>query len=159
MKLLIAGIGRLKAGPERDLFQHYADRLNAAGRGVGIGPLEFIELPEARGGSKAQRTLDEAARLIARAGDSHRIVLDETGKGLSSRAFAQALQVARDGGIRRVAFLLGGADGHGHAARDCADLLLSLGPMTLPHGLARIVLAEQIYRAITLIAGHPYHRD
>lgn len=160
MKLTIAAIGRLKAGPERELMERYSERTNAAGRAIGIGPLVVLELPEAKGGSAAMRMNDEAARLLARsAADDYRIVLDETGKALASRAFAQALRTARDNGRRRASFLIGGPDGHGAAARDGADLVLSLGAMTLPHGLARIVLTEQIYRAITLISGHPYHRD
>jgi 23S rRNA (pseudouridine1915-N3)-methyltransferase len=87
-----------------------------------------------------------------------RVVLDATGRALSSEAFARFLAESRDGGAKEMAFLIGGPDGHGPAVLDAATLKLSLGPMTLPHGLARIVLAEQLYRASTILAGHPYHR-
>jgi 23S rRNA (pseudouridine1915-N3)-methyltransferase len=102
---------------------------------------------------------DEAHRLLAKSdGAGLRIVLDERGKGHTSAQFAKMLGEARDAGHRGAAVLIGGPDGHGPAARDAADLLLSLGPMTLPHGLARVILAEQVYRAITILSGHPYHR-
>lgn len=159
MKLLIAAVGKLKAGPERELYQRYSERTNQAGRRVGLGPLEIVELPESRAAAARTRMGEEAAKLLEHTGDSDfRIVLDETGKALTSRAFADALQGARDRGMRRTSFLIGGADGHGAAAREAANIVLSLSTMTLPHGLARIVLVEQIYRAVTLIAGHPYHR-
>lgn len=160
MKLLIAAVGKLKAGPERELYDRYAGRLAVAGRAIGLGPLDLAELPESRAGTAAVRKDDEAQRLLSRCtGECVRIVLDEAGKGLNSRAFAEVLREARDGGTQRLGFLIGGPDGHGAAVREGARLVLSLGPLTLPHGLARIVLAEQIYRAVTLLSGHPYHRD
>lgn len=159
MKVLIAAVGKLKAGPERDLYERYADRASAAGRAVALGPVDLIELPESRAASARSRMDDEAARLLARAGgDGFRIVLDEAGKALTSRAFADLVARARDSGAPCLCCLIGGADGHGAAARAEANVVLSLGPMTLPHGLARIVLAEQLYRAVTILSGHPYHR-
>jgi 23S rRNA (pseudouridine1915-N3)-methyltransferase len=86
------------------------------------------------------------------------ICLDRSGTQLGSESFAQTLAKFRDGGAQGLAFFVGGADGLGLTASFEADFVLSLGPLTLPHGLARIVLAEQIYRAITILAGHPYHR-
>lgn len=160
MKLVIAAVGRLKAGPDVELYDRYASRIAAAGRAVGIGPLDLVELPESRAASAMARMDDEAARLLVRVADStSRVVLDEGGRHLTSRAFSDWLRGARDGGERRVSFLIGGADGHGPAVRQGAALVLSLSHMTLPHGLARVVLAEQIYRAVTLLSGHPYHRD
>lgn len=160
MKLVIAAVGRLKAGPDVELYDRYASRISTAGRAVGIGPLDLVELPESRAASAAARMGDEAARLLVRVADcTCRVVLDESGRDLSSRAFCDWLRNARDGGERRVGFLIGGADGHGPAVRQGAALVLSLSHMTLPHGLARVVLAEQIYRAVTLLSGHPYHRD
>jgi 23S rRNA (pseudouridine1915-N3)-methyltransferase len=85
-------------------------------------------------------------------------VLDERGRTMSSAEFAQYLGTRRDDGIKHAALLLGGPDGHAASLRSSAQLPLSLGPMTLPHGLARVVLVEQIYRAITILSGHPYHR-
>lgn len=159
MKLLIAAVGKLKAGPERELYERYAERIGQAGRSIGLGPLDLVELPESRASAMRTRVDEEAAKLLERtASDDFRIVLDEAGKAMTSRAFANALQGARDRGVRRATFLIGGADGHGAAAKDAADLVLSLSAMTLPHGLARVVLVEQIYRAVTLISGHPYHR-
>ena len=159
MRLQIVVIGKLKDGPERELYARYAERIGGAGRGVALGPLVLVELPESRAASAAARMSDEAARLMARARDADvRVVLDEHGKASSSQAFAGLLRRFRDRPASSLAFLIGGADGHGQPAREAADLVLSLGPMTLPHGLARIVLVEQIYRAITILAGHPYHR-
>ena len=126
---------------------------------MALGPLALSEFPEARQASARQRQADEAARLTAAASEADLVVaLDETGKTMTSEAFARWLGARRDEGRRTVAFLIGGADGHGPAALERAALKLSLGPMTLPHGLARIVLVEQIYRAATILAGHPYHR-
>lgn len=159
MRITIAAIGRLKAGPERDLLARYCERIEAIGRSVALTPLRLIELPESRAGSAAARSADEAARLLEKTSDTEfKVTLDERGKSISSATFAELLRARRDQGGAGVAFLVGGADGHDQAARNAASLLLSLGPMTLPHGLARIVLAEQIYRAATIIAGHPYHR-
>jgi 23S rRNA (pseudouridine1915-N3)-methyltransferase len=102
---------------------------------------------------------DEAEALLAKVSVSHKLVcLDPYGEALSSEAFAELLAKLRDAGTEGAAFLIGGADGLAAAALTKAAKVLSLGPMTLPHGLARIMLAEQIYRAATILAGHPYHR-
>lgn len=160
MRILIAAVGRLKDGPERVLYTRYAGRVNAAGRGVGLGPVELRELPEGKASGRDPRMNDEAARLLARTPPPCiRILLDERGKAMTSQAFAHMLREFRDRGEDTMAFLIGGADGHGEPARQQARQAISLGPVTLPHGLARIVLAEQIYRAVTILSGHPYHRD
>jgi len=160
MHLLIAAVGRLKQGPERELAQHYAGRVGAAGRSHAFAPLEIAELPESRAATPELRKADEAGRLLSAAGKAESLVmLDETGKPLTSRAFAEFLRTNRDGGCARMAFVIGGPDGHGAEIKRKAALILPLGAMTLPHGLARIVLLEQIYRAVTIISGHPYHRD
>jgi 23S rRNA (pseudouridine1915-N3)-methyltransferase len=159
MRLLIAAVGRLKQGPERELFAHYLGRAEAAGRKLGLGPVSLIELPESKGSTAPLRRKEEAAALLAKLPSPHTLVcFDQSGNQESSEAFAHSLAKLRDGGTRTLAFLIGGADGLGEEALVRADLRLSLGPMTLPHGLARIVLAEQLYRAATLLAGHPYHR-
>ncbi|MGD9801921.1 MAG: 23S rRNA (pseudouridine(1915)-N(3))-methyltransferase RlmH [Hyphomicrobiaceae bacterium] len=158
VRLLLVVIGRLKDGGERVLVDRYIGRL-AAGRGQSLGPIAEKELAESRLGSVFERQSEEARRLLQSADGCQRLVaLDEHGKTQSSHAFAQWLGQQRDAGIRDIGFLIGGADGHGSAVRERADLLLSLGPMTLPHGLARAVLAEQLYRASTILSGHPYHR-
>ena len=159
MRLLIAAVGKLKQGPERDLFAHYLARAEALGRNLSLSPLASLEFSESRAASAGARVAAEAKVLLAKVPPSHTLIcLDPVGKMQSSEAFAQSLAKIRDGGAAGLVFLIGGADGLGQAARDKANLVLSLGPMTLPHGLARIVLAEQLYRAMTILAGHPYHR-
>ncbi len=160
MKCLIAAVGRLKDSGERELFDRYGGRFDQAGRAIGLGPLTVTEFPESRKPVTAERKAEEAARLIAATDGPSvaRIVLDERGKPEDSAAFAHRLGRLRDDGFATVAFLLGGPDGHGEAALGAASVRLSLGPMTLPHGLARVVLAEQLYRAVTILSGHPYHR-
>ena len=160
MHLLIAAVGRLKQGPERELADRYAKRISAAGAGVALGPLDMAELPESRAATAELRKADEAARLGGALARCEAVIaLDEAGKPLTSRQFAEMLRKLRDDGTPRLGFAIGGPDGHGEPLRKSAARVLSFGPMTLPHGLARVVLLEQIYRAITLISGHPYHRD
>lgn len=159
MRLVIAAVGRLKDGPERELYDRYAKRLEESGRSLALGPLRLVELIESRASGAAQRKADEAQRLLQGVGEAEvRVVLDGQGKSLTSDGLARWIAGERDRGCRSMAFLIGGPDGHGEAALDGAHLKLSLGPMTLPHGLARIILAEQLYRATTILAGHPYHR-
>lgn len=159
MRLLVAAVGRIKDGPDRALLDRYLDRLAALGRAHGLAPVDAIELAESRLDGADARRADEAERLLSAARSCEaRVALDERGKPFSSAAFAELLRRERDAGTKGIAFLIGGPDGHGAAARDGARLVLSLGPMTLPHGLARIVLAEQLYRAATILSGHPYHR-
>ena len=159
MRLLIAAVGRLKQGPERDLFAHYLARAEVIGRKVSLSPVTVIEVAEAKAAAAKARAEAEAQALLAKVPSSHKVIcLDPGGDQLGSEDFAKVLAKHRDGGSQGLAFLVGGADGLGLAASFKADRVLSLGPMTLPHGLARIVLAEQLYRAATLLAGHPYHR-
>ena len=158
MRLIVAAVGRLKDA-ERDLCERYQKRFDAAGRALGLGPLSICELSESRAASAVARKAEEAARLLkAAAPATVRVVLDEGGKALASEAFAKWLAQTRDGGCKGLAFLIGGPDGHGPEAVQGAALKLSLGAMTLPHGLARAVLVEQLYRATTILSGHPYHR-
>ena len=158
MRLVIAAIGRLKDDGERDLIARYMKRMSS-GRAVGLAPVMIEELAESRAADTGTRQDDEAARLLNLTADcDFRIVLDERGRAMSSADFACALAARRDDGVKAMAILLGGPDGHSAEMRAGAGLTLSLGPMTLPHGLARVVLVEQIYRAITILSGHPYHR-
>jgi 23S rRNA (pseudouridine1915-N3)-methyltransferase len=159
MRLLVAAVGKLKQGPERELCAHYLARAEALGRSLGLSPLTSTELPESKAANAAARQAAEADALLGKVPPAHAIVcLDLKGTMQPSEALADVLAEHRDGGTAGLAFLIGGPDGLGQSARDKANLVLSLGPMTLPHGLARIVLAEQIYRAMTILAGHPYHR-
>lgn len=159
LRVTIAAVGKLKDGAERDLVARYVRRFDDGGRGLGFGPLRMIELPESRAASASARKADEAARLLSatRTADV-RAILDERGQTMTSVAFAAWLAARRDAGASELAMLIGGPDGHGEAAVTGALIRLSLGPMTLPHVLARIVLAEQVYRAMTILSGHPYHR-
>ena len=159
MRLAIAAIGKLKDKGEIELVQRFTKRIDGSGRALALGPLALLEFSESRASDTQSRKDDEARRLLAAVINAdRRVVLDERGKLLSSAQFAATIASARDAGTRELTFLICGPDGHVEAARQSADLLLSLGPMTLPHALARAVLAEQIYRAITIIGGHPYHR-
>ncbi len=151
MRIVIAAVGRARAGPLRDLYDEYARRIG--------WPLVLREV-EARQPLPPERLkAREGELLLAAAPQGARIVaLDERGRLLSSRAFAGQVGRWRDEGVD-VAFLIGGADGHGAAVRQRADLLLSFGPMTWPHMLVRAMLAEQLWRAQSILAGHPYHRE
>ncbi|MFM8821061.1 MAG: 23S rRNA (pseudouridine(1915)-N(3))-methyltransferase RlmH [Phenylobacterium sp.] len=154
MKIGIVAIGRLGRSPEAELVRLYADRATAAGRSLGLGPVEVTEV-EARKPGKAA----EAEALGAHLADSRIIACDETGRARSSRDFATEIGRMRDDGVRRLVFLVGGADGLAPDLRARAHDTLAFGPQTWPHALARAMLAEQIYRAVTLLAGGPYHRD
>lgn len=159
MRILIAAVGKLKDGAERELYARYADRLTALSRQAALGPIDLIELPESRAGSADERKADEASRLLKAASKAEVIVaLDENGQKYSSTTFAGLLRKNSDQGRSLMAFLIGGADGQGTDVLQKSHFKLSLGSMTLPHGLARVVLAEQLYRAATIITGHPYHR-
>lgn len=158
MRITIIGVGKLKDEAERVLVDRYLERLKGA-RSTGLGPVSEKELPEARQPNASDRQNFEAQRLMKLAeGADSIVVLDERGKSLTSNAFANWIGAERDRGVKHLAFLLGGPDGHGVQMLETGRLRLSLGNMTLPHGLARAVLAEQIYRASTILAGHPYHR-
>lgn len=159
MRILIAAAGKLKDGEERGIVARYSKRFDQTGRPLGLGPLTIIELPESRAASAAARMADEAGRLLkASTAASLKIALDEDGRHYPSDVFAKLLNKHAASGVKSCAFLIGGPDGHGETALKAADFKLSLGPMTLPHGLVRVVLIEQLYRAATILAGHPYHR-
>ena len=160
MRVTLLAVGRLKrGGGEANLVARYRDRFNSGGRRLRLGPLSEIELPESRASADQARREDEAARLLERCSiDARRIAVDERGLQLTSEQFANLLGRLRDDGCSEVAFFVGGADGHGDLLLDQAHERLSLGPMTLPHGLARVIVLEQLYRAVTILAGHPYHR-
>lgn len=159
MDIVIAAVGRLRAGPEREIGERYLQRVNKAGRSVGLGPVRIVEMPESRAARAGERMAEEAAALLAACpAEAACIALDEAGRALGSEAFARHLGALRDEGRHSLAFLIGGADGHGDAVHRRADLLLSLSAMTWPHQIVRLLLAEQLYRAVTILSGHPYHR-
>jgi 23S rRNA (pseudouridine1915-N3)-methyltransferase len=151
VKLLIAAIGRAARGPERDLYEHYAARIR--------WPLALRELEEKRKLPPAQMILRESELLLeAVPAKAVLVALDRRGKVVDSEAFAGQLGRWRDDSVSDIAFLVGGADGHAETLLKRASLVVSFGAMTWPHLLARAMLAEQIYRAQQLLAGHPYHR-
>lgn len=132
----------------------YAERATAAGRALGLGPVEVIEVEGRKPGKGS-----EAEALSAHLADSRIIACDERGRARSSRDFAAEIGRLRDDGVRRLVFLIGGADGLDPDLRTRAQDTLAFGPQTWPHALARVMLAEQVYRSVTLLAGGPYHRD
>lgn len=160
MRLVIAAVGKLKDAEERGICERYAQRLNGAGKTIGLGPLALRELSESRAATVAARRRDEAGRLTREIADeSYVVALDPAGEALTSEAFAERIGRMRDDNIKNCIFMIGGPDGHGDTALNAANLRLSLGKLTLPHGLARVVLMEQLYRAATILSGHPYHRS
>ena len=154
MKLAVATIGRPGRGPEASLAADYANRATLAGRALGLGPLELIDL-EPRKAGKAP----EAELILKAAEGAHLIACDERGRTYSSRAFADHLAELRDRGERRLVFAIGGADGLDAGVLSAAGSTLAFGPQTGPHALARAMLCEQLYRAVTILAKSPYHRD
>ena len=155
MRIVLICVGRLGRAPEAALTRDYAERATAAGRALGLGPVEAVEV-EAKKPGKAAEAEALAARLEP--GD-HLIACDEHGKARTSRQLAQHVGALRDQGVRRLAFLIGGADGLDPALVGRAHETLAFGPQTWPHALARVMLAEQVYRAVTILSGSPYHRD
>lgn len=159
MRLEIHAVGRLKSGPERELAERYLDRLAKAGPQIGLEFGGVTEHAESRAKSSALRRREEAEKLTAQFGASAAIiVLDETGKNTGSESFAGKLGRMRDDGRAGATFVIGGPDGLDETLGGKADLVISFGAMTWPHQLVRVLLAEQLYRAVTILSGHPYHR-
>ncbi len=157
MKIVLAAVGRLKDGPERALAARYAGRVDDAGRGVAIGPVSVHEIAEGRGRTAPERMRAEADALRAKLPETF-IALDERGRALSSQDFAERIGAIRDGGAGALGIVIGGPDGLDPSLREAAALTLAFGPMTWPHQIVRVLAAEQLYRAVTILAGHPYHR-
>lgn len=159
MRIGLFAVGRLKAGPEKELAARYLDRFAKAGPAVGLDFGKISEVAESRAGSAAARKRDEAALLEkALPEGAVLILLDERGKALDSPGFADLLAGFRDAGKRDLVIAIGGADGLDPALYRRADATLCLGKLTWPHQLVRILLSEQLYRAVTILSGHPYHR-
>jgi len=159
MRLTVAAVGRMKSGPEQDLAARYLDRLRRSGASLGLDFSGVAEILESRAPQAAERKRDEGARLLALLPEGSRlVVLDETGRTPSSDEFAGLLARHRDEGARDLVLAIGGPDGHGDEIRARASSLLAFGRLTFPHQIVRILLAEQLYRATTILGGHPYHR-
>lgn len=154
MKLQLCAVGRLRSGPERDLVEDYLARFERTGRPLGLPPVQLLEARGSQGRRHGGRGRPD---LEGRGAGATLVILDERGRTLSSPEFADHLAHWRDSG-RDVSLAIGGADGLAPRLRDRADLAISLGRMVWPHMLVRVMLAEQLYRAATILAGSPYHR-
>ncbi len=159
MRISLFAVGRLKAGPEKDLASRYLDRLAKAGPAIGLELSKLVEVQESRAANAETRKREEASLLEKALPEGAVLVLlDERGKALDSEAFAEVIGRYRDNGKRDLMIAIGGADGLDADLRQRADMVLNLGSMTWPHQLVRILIAEQLYRAVTILSGHPYHR-
>jgi 23S rRNA (pseudouridine1915-N3)-methyltransferase len=160
LKLTIAAIGRMKAGPMAELVDTYAKRTRQAGRQAGITALNVADFAESRKSTASARAGEEAALLTnAAPSGAVLIVLDERGKSVSTAEFAKIIKTELESGTQDLVFAVGGPDGHSPEIRKKAQYMVSFGHMTWPHMLARVLLAEQIYRVVTILVNHPYHRD
>jgi 23S rRNA (pseudouridine1915-N3)-methyltransferase len=160
MRVTVLAVGRLKKGPETELAQRYLKRAEQAGRQIGLRGVEVIEIRESRASDAGKRMIEESIALANVTPDGAvTIMLDERGDSLSSADFADQFRKWRDAGIPAAVFIIGGPDGLSPSLRDKAKLKLGFGAATWPHQMVRIMLLEQIYRAITILSGHPYHRE
>jgi 23S rRNA (pseudouridine1915-N3)-methyltransferase len=159
MRLVVVAIGRLKQGPERELAERYRERFDDIGRKLGFRGLEIHEIPESRARDAATRVSEEAAAISALIPEKSVLVaLDERGENVDSAAFARQLGRWRDQSIANTIFTIGGADGLSPDLQRNAKLRIAFGSATWPHQMVRVMLLEHIYRAATILAGHPYHR-
>jgi len=159
VRLIVISIGRLKQGPERELAERYRERFDDIGRKLGFRGLEIYEIPESRARDAATRIAEEATAIVAATAEKSVLVaLDERGQNIDSATFAQNLGRWRDQSVANAIFMIGGADGLSPDLRRKAKLTIAFGSATWPHQMVRVMLLEQIYRAGTILAGHPYHR-
>ncbi len=159
MRLVVAAVGRLKRGPERDLAERYHERAAKAGRAIGIRAVTISEIGESPARRAPERMSQESTDLADAIPDGAAVIaLDEHGESLASEALAQRIGRWRDQGRPALVFLIGGPDGLSPELLAKADLRLAFGRMTWPHQMVRIMILEQLYRAIAILSGHPYHR-
>jgi len=159
MKLSLHAVGRMKKGPERELFARYFDRATASGKQQSIQPFILKEYSESKAQRAADRKRQEADEILANIDKSAMVIaLDERGKTLSSPDFASMIERYRDDGAKELVFIIGGADGLDETIRNRAQRLVAFGAMTWPHQIVRILAAEQIYRSISILSNHPYHK-
>lgn len=159
MRIVVAAVGKLKRGAESELGERYRERATKSGRGIGVRAVEIVEIAESRARDAQRRMLEESialANIIPKGAAT--VLLDPRGESVDSNSFAKRLSVWNDGG-RDAAFVIGGPDGLAQNLSENATLHLAFGSQTWPHQLVRIMLLEQIYRAVTILSGHPYHRD
>ena len=159
MRLVVISIGRLKQGPERELSERYRERFDDIGRKLGFRGLDIHEISESRARDAATRMTEEAAAISAATPQKSVLVaLDERGENIDSASFARHLGRWRDEQVANTIFAIGGADGLSPDLRRNAKLRMAFGTATWPHQMVRVMLLEQLYRAATILAGHPYHR-
>jgi 23S rRNA (pseudouridine1915-N3)-methyltransferase len=159
VKIVIAAIGHLKAGPEKILSAEYETRIQGLGRQAGITGLSIVDWTESRLSDAALRGSEEAKNLWSAVPQGAPVcVLDERGDALASAAFAKFIENEAQRGTKQLTFMIGGPDGHTSETRSKALKKISFGPMTWPHRMVRVMLLEQIYRSVTILVNHPYHR-
>ena len=159
MRITILAIGRSQPGPERDLTDRYTERIGQLSKPLGLR-CSVREFPQSRKNRAADRIEEEAKAIkAATAEGARRVVLDENGRSITSVELADRAGKWRDAGVGETIFILGGPDGLAAELVDRADLVLAFGKVSWPHQLARTMLTEQIYRMLTIWAGHPYHRQ
>jgi 23S rRNA (pseudouridine1915-N3)-methyltransferase len=160
MRLTLIGVGRLKAGPERELFDRYFKRAGELARAQGIAAIELREIDESRARRPEERQFEEARAIRAATPKGAWLaLLDERGAALTSRQWAEEIGRARDSAAAAYALAIGGPDGLDPALKSEARSVISFGAMTWPHQLVRVMASEQLYRALSILGGHPYHRD
>ncbi len=158
LRLRLVCVGHAKAGAERDLAARYIERARLAGRAAGL-VLEYREIDESRARRPEDRKAEEARAIAARVEPGALVVaLDERGEAIDSPRFANLIGGARDDGAPALVFVIGGPDGLDPAFKKTATHCIAFGAMTWPHQLVRVMASEQIYRAVTILTGHPYHR-
>jgi len=159
MRIIVAAVGRLKQGPETELSERYAKRAKQTGRALGLRDVEIIEIRESRAAEAPKRMIEESIALATIIPQGAAVVLlDSRGENLDSASLANQIAKFRSNDRPAVVFVIGGADGLAASLHDKADLRLSFGAATWPHQMVRVMLLEQIYRATTILTGHPYHR-
>jgi 23S rRNA (pseudouridine1915-N3)-methyltransferase len=159
MRIVIAAVGRLKRGPETELSERYRKRAAQTGRNFGLRDVEIVEIRESRATEASKRMIEESIALANVIPQGAAVVLlDTRGQALDSANFAAQIAKWRGDDRPAAVFLIGGADGLAASLHEKADLRLSFGAATWPHQLVRVMLLEQLYRAATILAGHPYHR-
>lgn len=159
MKLRILSIGRMKSGPEQELVTRYQKRAKIMGRALGINDFDIIEIPESRARREQERQAEEMVSLLQKTSDARLIIFDERFSSPSSEEFSEKLRQWKDSGISQAVCIIGGPDGISPELRDRAHWGVSFGKLSFPHQLVRVLVMEQLYRSITMLAGHPYHRS
>ena len=160
MKIFVHAVGRMKNGPERELADRYFERFGKSGPAVGLDFAGVVETSESRAQTATERKREEGRALQGQLqAGAALMLLDERGRAFTSEELAGRIGLMRDDGRKALVVAIGGADGHDQSLRDQAELVVSFGALTWPHQLVRVMLGEQLYRAATILSGHPYHRS